>query len=134
MNTEAKNKKVLTEADSLADLHGLPRPSDSQQSATEIQNADLIAEAAEIIDILTSKFVENSPIRLDAEARAKSVVAKLYDQCGDSEQARTNRELNDLLEENYRLKSAMQRTINENLHLADGDVCTLIHLKRALAT
>lgn len=49
-------------------------------------------------------------------------------------QSRTNKELNYLLAENYRLKNAMQRTINENRHLADGEVCTLIHLKRALAT
>ena len=30
------------------------------------------------------------------------------------------------------LVDAVQRTLLENAHLADGDVCTLIHLKRAL--
>lgn len=32
-----------------------------------------------------------------------------------------------------RLKAAMQKTIDDNLNLADGDDCTLIELKRALA-
>ncbi len=37
-----------------------------------------------------------------------------------------------LCDEYERLRDAAQRTIDENLHLADGDVCTLIRLKRAL--
>jgi hypothetical protein len=36
------------------------------------------------------------------------------------------------LSEIERLRSAMQQTIDENGHLADGDTCTLIVLKRAL--
>ena len=32
-----------------------------------------------------------------------------------------------------KLHTAASRTLEENLHLADGDKCTLIHLKRALA-
>lgn len=32
------------------------------------------------------------------------------------------------------LLSAARRTLNENGHLADGDVCTLIKLKRAVET
>ena len=31
-----------------------------------------------------------------------------------------------------RLETAILETIEENLHLADGDVCTLIKLKRAI--
>jgi len=31
-----------------------------------------------------------------------------------------------------RLKDAIQLTIDENMDLADGDICTLIHLKRAI--
>ena len=31
-----------------------------------------------------------------------------------------------------RLEAAILQTIEENLHLADGDVCTLIKLKRAI--
>lgn len=31
------------------------------------------------------------------------------------------------------LLAAAQKTLEENMHLADGDVCTLIHLKRAVA-
>lgn len=31
------------------------------------------------------------------------------------------------------LLAAAQQTLEENGHLADGDVCTLIHLKRAVA-
>ena len=34
--------------------------------------------------------------------------------------------------EKERLERAIQRTLDENGHLADGDNCTLIHLKRAL--
>jgi hypothetical protein len=30
------------------------------------------------------------------------------------------------------LESAIRKTIRENRHLADGDNCTLVHLKRAL--
>ena len=33
-----------------------------------------------------------------------------------------------------RLRSAIQQTLEENGHLADGDDCTLILLKRALTT
>ena len=33
-----------------------------------------------------------------------------------------------------RLRSAIQQTLDDNLHLADGENCTLIVLKRALAT
>lgn len=49
-------------------------------------------------------------------------------------QSRTNRELNALSAKINRLQNAMHLTINENPHLADGEDCTLIHLKRALAT
>lgn len=31
-----------------------------------------------------------------------------------------------------KLESAIRETLEENLHLADGDVCTLIKLKRAI--
>ena len=34
--------------------------------------------------------------------------------------------------ENERLKNGITRTLSENLHLADGEICTLIHLKRAI--
>ena len=34
--------------------------------------------------------------------------------------------------EALRLREAIEKTIEENLHLADGDDCTLIRLKRAL--
>ena len=30
------------------------------------------------------------------------------------------------------LKAAIRKTIKENQHLADGEACTLIHLKKAL--
>jgi hypothetical protein len=38
----------------------------------------------------------------------------------------------DLLAEIARLRSAIKKTIESNLHLADGDTCTLIELKRAI--
>lgn len=38
----------------------------------------------------------------------------------------------ELLEENERLETAIRETIEDNLHLADGEVCTLIKLKRAI--
>lgn len=39
-----------------------------------------------------------------------------------------------LSREKERLESAIQRTLDENGHLADGDNCTLIHLVRAMPT
>ena len=38
----------------------------------------------------------------------------------------------DLIAENDRLYSAIKKTLDENLHLADGENCTLIDLKRAI--
>ena len=38
----------------------------------------------------------------------------------------------DLLRQRDALLAAATQTIEENLHLADGDVCTLIHLKRGI--
>jgi len=38
----------------------------------------------------------------------------------------------DLLAEIARLRSAIKNTIESNLHLADGDNCRLIELKRAI--
>jgi hypothetical protein len=37
-----------------------------------------------------------------------------------------------LANEVYRLRQAISETLKENAHLADGDVCTLIKLKRAM--
>lgn len=39
-----------------------------------------------------------------------------------------------LEDEIQRYESAIQKTIDENGHLADGDNCTLIHLVRAMKT
>lgn len=49
-------------------------------------------------------------------------------------QARTNHELNQLSAENERLREAIRQTLDENGHLADGENCTLILLKRAIET
>ena len=38
-----------------------------------------------------------------------------------------------LADENQTLKQAIRETLEENAHLADGEVCTLIKLKRAAA-
>lgn len=38
----------------------------------------------------------------------------------------------DTAAENIRLRYAIEKTIADNLHLADGEVCTLIDLKRAV--
>ncbi|MDY0136384.1 MAG: DUF6378 domain-containing protein [Thiomicrospira sp.] len=40
--------------------------------------------------------------------------------------------IKDLKKENLKLKQAIADTLEENRHLADGDNCTLIRLKRAL--
>ena len=37
-----------------------------------------------------------------------------------------------LSEENKRLRDAIIKTLNDNLHLADGDNCTLLELKRSV--
>lgn len=39
----------------------------------------------------------------------------------------------ELLEENEKLETAIRETIEDNLHLADGENCTLIKLKRAIS-
>ncbi|MBK8772227.1 MAG: hypothetical protein IPM06_17640 [Rhizobiales bacterium] len=43
-------------------------------------------------------------------------------------------EIEKLRGEKLRLETAIQRTLDENGHLADGDDCTLIHLVRAMPT
>jgi hypothetical protein len=42
--------------------------------------------------------------------------------------------LEDAMTEIDRLRDAIRVTLDENGHLADGDVCTLIRLKREIAT
>lgn len=44
-----------------------------------------------------------------------------------------NRDKVELLERIAHLESAIRKTIDDNRHLADGDNCTLIDLKKALA-
>lgn len=39
----------------------------------------------------------------------------------------------DLLRQRDALLQAATQTVEENLHLADGENCTLIHIKRAIA-
>lgn len=41
-------------------------------------------------------------------------------------------EIDNLRSENKRLKAGIKKTLRDNGHLADGDVCTLIDLKNAL--
>lgn len=40
--------------------------------------------------------------------------------------------IQDLTEENERLRAAIRKTLEANRHLADGEDCTLIDLKRAI--
>jgi hypothetical protein len=42
------------------------------------------------------------------------------------------RELNRLNDHIKRIENAIRKTLNKNRHLADGDDCTLIDLKKAL--
>lgn len=42
------------------------------------------------------------------------------------------KELNRLLDRNRALEAAIRSTLEANRHLADGNDCTLIHLKQAL--
>ena len=42
------------------------------------------------------------------------------------------KELNRLLDRNRALEAAIRTTLDANRHLADGDDCTLIQLKKAL--
>lgn len=41
-------------------------------------------------------------------------------------------EIDRLRENTARMRAAIRQTLDENAHLADGDVCTLLALKRAL--
>ena len=43
-----------------------------------------------------------------------------------------HRLLHEAADEIERLQTAIRETLTENAHLADGDVCTLIKLKRAM--
>ena len=42
------------------------------------------------------------------------------------------KELNNLLDRNRALEAAIRTTLDDNRHLADGDDCTLIDLKKEL--
>ena len=46
---------------------------------------------------------------------------------------KTWKELEEAKERIKHLESAIRKTIDDNRHLADGDNCTLIDLKKALA-
>lgn len=50
-----------------------------------------------------------------------------------SEKADVLLTLDECADEIERLRDAIGVTLGENLHLADGENCTLIHLKRALS-
>ena len=43
-----------------------------------------------------------------------------------------SKELNKLLDRNRALEAAIRATLDTNRHLADGDVCTLAVLKKAV--
>lgn len=68
----------------------------------------------------------NEPHDIVVEARAK--LAKPNYGMG-----KRNRELmTQLCDEVERLRGGIRKTLDENGHLADGDNCTLIYLKRAI--
>jgi len=46
---------------------------------------------------------------------------------------KTYKELEEAKERIKHLESAIRKTLDDNRHLADGDNCTLIDLKKALA-
>lgn len=62
------------------------------------------------------------------EAEIRSHVNPLYVNCRGTE----SYERAILLAEIDRLRSAIRETLDKNGHLADGDNCTLLTLKRAL--
>ena len=51
----------------------------------------------------------------------------------EQERIRLINQVTQLITENLRLKKAIRETLDDNLHLADGENCTLIKLKRAAA-
>jgi len=62
----------------------------------------------------------------------EQMMAEMPEGCTPAD-ARVLREANHgLAAENDRLRAAIQQTLDENGHLADGEVCTLILLKRAI--
>jgi len=87
---------------------------------------------------------ENATLRAENE-RYKDVLAYLGD-CGEivtcaleesgalsADYCKEQREEREgVRAENAKLRDAITQTLSENLHLADGEVCTLIHLKRAI--
>ena len=64
---------------------------------------------------------------------AGSPLTEELDHCGESILA-TVAALYETRTECTRLRAAIQQTLDENGHLADGENCTLIVLKRALKT
>jgi predicted nucleic acid-binding Zn-ribbon protein len=96
---------------------------------------ETLVERAERLGVATATVSE----MLDEieRARAQVDVANAAMQAAVSKaqwQARTNHEMNQLCAENERLRDAIRQTLEENGHLADGENCTLIVLKRALMT
>ena len=77
-----------------------------------------------------------SPAKLRQMADGKAVVllsaAQIKELADYIEAMPTAKAFADLLRQRDALLAAATQTIEENLHLADGDVCTLIHLKRGI--
>ena len=74
------------------------------------------------------------PVRASLGATDQSAaVAQEHQPCARFCEANAFKiELRNLQLENFRLREAICRTLQENEHLADGEDCTLIHIKRTM--
>ena len=66
------------------------------------------------------------------DCHVRPLVERLRSPASSPNWSTADRWMIEAADEIERLRAAMQQTIDENLDLADGDVCTLILLKRAL--
>lgn len=62
-----------------------------------------------------------------------TALRSLANEDAEQERIRLINQVTQLITENLRLKKSIRETLDDNLHLADGENCTLIKLKRAAA-
>lgn len=81
------------------------------------------------------KRVDSLPWREAGEAAGSALSLRLRQACNGHPHAKIpwpHRLLHEAADEIERLQTAINETLQDNMHLADGENCTLIKLKRAM--
>lgn len=77
---------------------------------------------------------ENAALHAQLSAQVKETADSLHDDAVKLKEAAVRPADADAVDARItRLTAAIEATLRENAHLADGEDCTLIHLKRAIA-